>query len=75
MTRMLTLRLPADLEKSLGRSARAAKQTKSAFVRAAVIERIAEVEDCRIAVKRLARIKSGKEKTVSLNDIKRTLGL
>ena len=72
---MLTLRLPADLEKSLGRADGAAKQTKSAFVRAAVIERTAEVEDCRIEVKRLARIKTGKEKTVLLNDIKRTLSL
>jgi len=72
---MLTLRLPADLEKSHGRAARAAKQTKSAFVRTAVIERIAAVEDCRIAIKRLARIKSGREKTVSLDDIRRALCL
>ena len=71
---MLTLRLPPALDKSLGRSARAAKQTKSAFVRAAVLERITEAEDCRIAVKRLARVKSGKEKTVSLDVLKRALG-
>lgn len=72
---MLTLRLPPELAKRLGRSARAAKQTKSAFVRDAVLERIAEAEDYRIAVKRLARVKSGKEKTVSLDDLKRTLGV
>lgn len=72
---MLTLRLPPALDKSLGRSARAAKQTKSAFVRDAVLARIAEAEDYRIAVKRLARVKAGKEKTVSFDDLKRTLGL
>lgn len=71
---MLTLRLPPSLDKSLGRSARAARQTKSAFVRAAVIERIAEAEDYRIAVKRLARVKAGKEKTIPFDDIKRALG-
>ena len=71
---MLTLRLPPALDKSLGRSARAARQTKSAFVRAAVLERIAEAEDYRIAVKRLARIKAGKEKTIPFDDIKRALG-
>ena len=71
---MLTLRLPPALDKSLGRSARAAKQTKSAFVRDAVIERIAEAEDYRLAVKRLAAIKAGKEKTVPFDVIKRALG-
>ena len=55
-------------------SARAAKQTKSAFVRDAVIERIAEAEDYRLAVKRLAAIKAGKEKTVPFDVIKRALG-
>ena len=72
---MLTLRLPPALDKSLGRSARAAKQTKSAFVRDAVLERIAEAEDYRIAVKRLAAAKSGKSRTYSLEEVKRDLGL
>lgn len=72
---MLTLRLPSALDKSLARSARAAKQTKSAFVRAAVMERIAEAEDYRIAVKRLAAVKSGKSKTYSLEEVKRDVGL
>ena len=71
---MLTLRLPPAVDKSLARSARAAKQTKSEFVRAAVLERIAEAEDFRIAVKRLARIKTGKEKTVALDVLKHALG-
>lgn len=72
---MLTLRLPPDLDKHLARSARAARQTKSAFVRDAVLERIAEADDCRIALKRLAALKSGKSKTYSLEDIKRDVGL
>lgn len=72
---MLTLRLPPTLNKSLVQQARAARQTKSAFVRAAVIERIAEAEDYRIAVKRLAAIKSGKSRTYSLEEVKRDLGL
>jgi len=72
---MLTLRLPPTLDKILARSARAAKQSKSAFVRDAVLARIAEDEDLRIAVKRLAQVKAGKEKTVSLDDLKRALGL
>jgi len=72
---MVTLRLPPALDKSLARSARAAKQTKSAFVRDAVLERIAEAEDYRIAVKRLAAIKAGKSRTYSLEEVKRDLGL
>ena len=74
ITLMLTLRLPPDLNKSLARSARAARQTKSAFVRDAVLERIAEAEDYRIAVKRLAALKAGKEKTVPADVLKRALG-
>lgn len=72
---MLTLHLPPALEKLLTRSARAARQTKSAFVRDAVMERIAETEDYRIAIKRLAAVKSGKSKTCSLEEIKRDVGL
>ncbi len=72
---MLTLRLPPSLDKTLTRAALAARQTKSAFVREAVLERIAEAEDYRIAVKRIARVKSGKERTYSLEEIKRDLGL
>jgi RHH-type rel operon transcriptional repressor/antitoxin RelB len=72
---MLTLRLPPALAKSLGRSARAAKQTKSAFVRDAVLERIAEAEDHRIAVKRLRALKAGKSRTYTAEEIKRDLGL
>ena len=72
---MLTLRLPPALEKSLGRQARAARQTKSEFVRAAVTERIAEAEDYRIAVKRLRALKAGKSRTYTAEDIKRDLGL
>jgi len=71
---MLTLRLPPALDRSLGRSARAARQTKSAFVRAAVLERIAEAEDARIAVKRLAAVKAGKEKTIPADVLQRALG-
>ncbi len=72
---MLTLRLSPALDKSLGRSARAAKQTKSAFVRDAVLERIAEAEDYRIAVKRLRALKEGKSRTYTAEEIKRDLGL
>ena len=72
---MLTLRLPPSLDKSLTRQARAARQTKSAYVRDAVAERIAEAKDYRIAVARLRRLKTGKSSTHSLEGIKRDLGM
>ncbi len=72
---MLTLRLPPALDRSLSRQARAARQTKSAYVRDAVAERIAEAEDYRIATTRLRRLKAGKSRTYTAGEIKRDLGL
>jgi predicted DNA-binding protein len=72
---MLSVRLSPTLDKIVARSARAAKQSKSAFVRDAVLARISETEDHGTAEKRLARLKAGKEKTISFEGLKRTLGL
>lgn len=51
---MLAVKLPEDLERRLERLAERAGQTKSAFVEAAVVEHIQDLEDAYLAEQRLS---------------------
>jgi predicted DNA-binding protein len=72
---MLTLRLSPALEAGLTKAARAARQNKSAFVRDALTERLAEAEDLRVATRRLRALAAGKSRLHSAEEVKRELGL
>jgi RHH-type rel operon transcriptional repressor/antitoxin RelB len=72
---MLALRLPEDIEIRLEKLAKATGRTKSFYAREAIIEHLADLEDLYLAEKRLAKVRSGKSKMVSLNAVEAELGL
>ena len=72
---MLALRLPEEIEIRLEKLAKFTGRTKSFYAREAIIEHLADLEDLYLAEKRLAKVRSGKTKTVSLNAVEAELGL
>lgn len=72
---MLALRLPEDIETRLDKLAKATGRTKSFYAREAILEHLADLEDLYLAEKRLAKVRSGKSKTYSLNSVEQELGL
>ena len=72
---MLALRLPEEIEIRLEKLAKSTGRTKSFYAREAIIEHLADLEDLYLAEKRLAKVRSGKTRTVSLNAVEAELGL
>jgi len=72
---MLALRLPEDIESRLDKLAKATGRTKSFYAREAILEHLADLEDLYLAEKRLAKVRTGKSKTYSLNAVELELGL
>ena len=72
---MLALRLPEEIEIRLEKLAKSTGRTKSFYAREAIIEHLTDLEDLYLAEKRLAKVRSGKTKTVSLNALEAELGL
>jgi len=72
---MLALRLPEDIESRLDKLAKATGRTKSFYAREAILEHLADLEDLYLAEKRLAKVRTDKSKTYSLNAVEQELGL
>jgi RHH-type rel operon transcriptional repressor/antitoxin RelB len=72
---MLALRLPEDIESRLDKLAKATGRTKSFYAREAILEHLADLEDLYLAEKRLAKVRTGKSKTYTLNALEQELGL
>jgi RHH-type rel operon transcriptional repressor/antitoxin RelB len=72
---MLALRLPEDIESRLDKLAKATGRTKSFYAREAILEHLADLEDLYLAEKRLAKVRTGKSKTYTLNALEQALGL
>ena len=72
---MLALRLPEDIELRLDKLAKATGRTKSFYAREAILEHLADLEDLYLAEKRLAKVRTGKSKTYTLNAVEKELGL
>ena len=72
---MLALRLPPEIEKRLDVLAKKTGRTKSFYAREAISRHIDDLEDIYLAEKILDRIKSGKERTYTLDEVERELGL
>jgi RHH-type transcriptional regulator, rel operon repressor / antitoxin RelB len=68
----VSLRLPEDLAIRLDKIAR---RTKTYYMIEAIREQIGDLEDLYLAEKRLARIKSGKSKTVPLSEVMKDYGM
>jgi len=65
---MLAIRLPLSIEKRLEKLARRTGRTKTYYVREAILEHLADIEDVYLAEDALERIRTGKERTVPLKD-------
>ena len=72
---MLALRLPEDIESRLDKLAKATGRTKSFYAREAILEHLSDLEDLYLAEKRLAKVRTGKSKTYTLNAVEQELGL
>ena len=70
---MLSIRLPEEVESRLERLAKRTGRTKSYYARAAILEKIEDMEDAYLAEQVLERIRKGDEKTVSSEDMWREL--
>ncbi len=72
---MLAVRIPEDLDARLTNIAKKTGRTKSFYVRAALAEQLADLEDYFLAEERMADIRSGKSKTIPLEDLMAEYGL
>jgi RHH-type rel operon transcriptional repressor/antitoxin RelB len=68
---VLTVRLPADLERRLERLARTTGRSKSYYVREALLQYLEDLEDYHVALKRLEEQLPG----IPLEEVARRLGL
>ena len=75
MTRMVSIRLEDEIDQRLEFLANETGRTKTFYVREAVMEHLEALEDAFLADKVLANVRSGKEKTVSLQETMQRLGL
>ncbi len=72
---MLAIRLPQSIEDRLERLAKRTGRTKTFYAREAILRHIEDIEDVYEAERALERVRAGKEKTHSLNEVSKRLGL
>lgn len=73
--RPASVRLSARLNSALNEHAKQLKTSKDALVRRAIANMLEEIEDITEAQRILSDVKSGKEKTITLKQLKAELGL
>jgi len=66
---MLAIRLPQSIEKRLDKLASRTGRTKTYYVREAILEHLADLEDLYLAERALERIRTGEERTIPLKDV------
>lgn len=66
---MLSIRLPSEIESRLANLAEFTGRTKTYYVREAIVEHLDQLEELYIAEQRLLDIKSGKNTTVTLEEL------
>ena len=72
---MLAIRLPEAIEERLDRLAKRTGRTKTYYAREAILQHLEDLEDIYLAEKRLAAIRSGRTKTIPLDEVMRRYGL
>lgn len=72
---MLAIRLPQMIEKRLEKLARQTGRTKTYYVREAILEHLADLEDLYLAEDRLGRIRNGEERTIPLKEVMKRRGV
>jgi RHH-type rel operon transcriptional repressor/antitoxin RelB len=72
---MLAIRLPAEVETRLDALAKATGRTKTFYAREAILEHLDDLEDLYLAEQRLLAIRSGKSKTIPLEEVMKSYGM
>ena len=72
---VLAIRLPDSIEKRLAKLAKRTGRTKTFYAREAILRYLEDLEDVYDAERILERIRSGKEKTIPLEDIMKRNGM
>jgi RHH-type rel operon transcriptional repressor/antitoxin RelB len=72
---MLAIRLPKTIEKRLDRLAKRTGRTKTYYAREAILQHLDDLEDIYLAEKALQAIRSGRTKTIPLEEVMRRHGL
>ena len=72
---MLALRLPDDIERRLAALAKRTGRSKSFYAREAILEHLDDLEAEYLSDQILNRIQKGREKTYTLDELERDLGL
>jgi RHH-type rel operon transcriptional repressor/antitoxin RelB len=72
---MLAIRLPQSIEKRLEKLARRTGRTKSFYARQAILRHLEDLEDIYLADRALERIRSGKSRTLPLDEVMKSYGM
>jgi len=72
---MIAVRLPEEIEARLDKLAKKTGRTKTFYVREAILEQLEDLEDAYLAEKTLAAVRSGKQKTIPLEDLAADYGI
>jgi len=72
---MLALRLPPEIEARLDALAKATGRTKTFYAREAILEHLEDMEDAYLAAATLERVRRGKEKVFTTDQVRADLGL
>ncbi len=72
---MIALRLPPEVEERLEALAKATGRSKSFYVREALLEHLDDMEDAYLAAATLERVRLGKERVFTTEQLRKDLGL
>ena len=72
---MIAVRLPEDIENRLDKLAARTGRTKTYYVREAILKHLEDLEDVYLAEKTLTEIRSGKQKTVPIEEFAAEYGV
>ena len=72
---MIAVRLPEEIEARLDNLAKKTGRTKTFYIRKAILEQLEDLEDAYLAEKTLAEIRTGKQKTIPLEDLAAEYGI
>ena len=72
---MISVDLPPEIEERLDALAKATGRSKSFYVREAVLEHLADIEDIYLAEQRLADLQAGRTKAVPIEQVMKRYGM
>ena len=72
---MVAVRVPKEIEERLDALAKKTGRTKTFYVREAILEHLEELEELYLAESILEDVRAGREKVISLEEVKKKYGL